>query len=254
MIKNYYYNGQLKKSIIAFANIFTGLTVQTGDSTCGVSSVDVPIRYGSTDRVVAAISGDNTQNKPHSLPIMACYMSGLELAPDRQHGTNQVDRRTYMDQGGIFPDDVKAIRRVMPIPYNMSMELSLYTSNTDQLYQVLEQILILFDYDMQIQFNDAVFDWTKISKVTLASINNEENYPSAAERRVIVWSLNFEVAIWLSPPYEVRQDIIKSIKLRMGDMDQMTLDEIDQSGELVPFSDAGIFYEETITSTTTTLP
>lgn len=248
MIKNYYYNAQLKKSIIAFANIFTGLKVQTGNTVCGVDEVEVPVRYGSTDRVVAAIAGDNTQNKPFSLPTMSCYMTGLDMAPDRQHGINQVDRRTYLEQGGVFPTDVKAIRRVMPIPFNMAMELSIYTSNTDQLYQILEQILILFDYDMQIQFNDAAFDWAKISRVLLSGINNEENYPMGAEKRAIIWSLNFEVEIWLSPPYEIRQNIIKTIKLRMGDMDQMTLDEIDSDGELQPFSDTAIFYEDTITT------
>ena len=36
------------------------------------------------------------------------------------------------------------------------MELSIYASNTDQMYQILEQILILFDYDLQVQFNDAL--------------------------------------------------------------------------------------------------
>lgn len=246
MIKSYYYNGQIKKFITAFANVFSGLQVKTGDNGCGVATVDVPIRYGSADRVVTAI-GANDAAVPHTLPIMSCYMSGLNIAPERLHGVNGVDRRTYLEQGGVFPDDVKAIRRVMPIPYNMEMDLSIYASNTDQMYQILEQILILFDYDMQVQFNDSPFDWAKISKITLLGLTNEENYPTGIDKRMIIWSLQFELEIWLSPPYEVRQNIIQKIKLRMGDMDKMVLDEYDVNGELVPFSADGVYFETEIT-------
>ena len=197
--------------------------------------MEVPVRYGSTDRVTAAIASGNTQNKLHTIPIMSAYLSGLELAPDRLHGVNQVDRRAYLEQGGVFPDDVKSIRRVMAIPYNMQMELAIYASNTDQMFQILEQILMLFDYDMQLQFNDASFDWTKIAKLYLRGLQNEENYPMGVDRRMIIWTLQFEMPVWISPPIEVRTDLIQSITLRIGDLDSLTLDEIDADGNLVPF-------------------
>ena len=236
MINHFYYNHQLKKFIVGFSNVFTGLRVYGGLDAGGTAiMMDVPIRYGSIDRVVAAIGDDHTQNKPHTLPIMSCYMGGLELAPDRMHGVNQSDRRTMLEQGGVFPDDVKGIQRVMPIPYNMTMELAIYASNTDQMYQILEQILILFDYDLQLQFNDAPFDWTKISKLILTGLNNEENYPAGIDKRMIIWTLNFELPVWLSPPMDVRADIIKGIALRIGDMNSQSLTEIDAGGNTVPF-------------------
>lgn len=252
-IKHFYYNQQLKKYIIGFANVFTGLQVSTGNSSCGVELLDVPIRYGSTDRVVASIGSSNTQNKLHTLPMMSCYMTGLDIAPDRLKGVNQVSRRTFLEQGGVFPTDVKSISRLMPIPYNMQMELSIYTSNTDQLYQILEQILMLFDYDMQLQFNDAPFDWTKITKLTLDGISNEENYPASIDKRNIIWTLQFTMPVWLSPPFEIRQNIIESIKIRMGDLSQLVLDEVGPDGELIPFAtDEAIYYEDTITKDTET--
>jgi hypothetical protein len=197
--------------------------------------MDVPVRYGSSDRVTAAIASGNTQNRLHTLPMMSSYLTGLELAPDRMHGVNQTDRRTFLEQGGIFPDDVKSIQRVMAIPYNMQMELSIYASNTDQMFQIIEQILILFDYDMQLQFNDAPFDWTKISKLFLHGISNEENYPMGVDKRIIIWSLQFEMPVWLSPSLEIRNDLVQSIKVRIGDLNTLTLDEIDQDGNLTPF-------------------
>lgn len=239
MIKTYFYNKQLKKFILGFANVFAGLRVRTGQQAdLTVKELEVPIRYGSTDRVVAAIGGSHTQNKQHTLPMMSCYMTSLDMAPDRLHGVNQSDRRTVLEQGGVFPDDVKAITRVMPIPYDMIMELSIYASNTDQLYQILEQILMLFDYDMQLQFNDTSFDWTKISKIFLQGVTNEENYPMGVDRRMIIWSLSFKMPIWLSPPLDVRTDVIRQIQIRLGDLSDFHLNEFDENGELVPFTES----------------
>lgn len=239
MITNYYYNAQLKKAIIAFSNIFTGMQVKTGRSGCeDVESVVVPVRYGSSDRVVEAIASSHTQNKLHTLPMIATYMTGLSLDPTRIHGLGGVDRRAVLEAGGVFPDDVKSIHRVMPIPYNMELELAIYASNTDQLFQILEQVLILFDYDLQLQFNDAPFDWGKISKVILTGMTNEENHPAGVDRRMLVWSLTFEFHVWISPPMDVRAGLIREINVRLGNIDNLTLDEIDVNGDLVPFSEA----------------
>ena len=251
MIKHYYFNNQLRKYIIGFANIFTGLKVQTGKDDSGKTMmIDVPIRYGSTDRVTAAIAARNTQNNLHTLPMMACYMKSLELAPDRLHGVNTVDRKKYLEQGGIYPDDVKVVTRVMPIPYNMQMELAIYASNTDQMFQILEQILILFDYDLQVQFNDANFDWTKISKLTLVSMSNEENYPVGTDIRSIVWTLDFDLPVWISPPAEIRKDLVNQISVRIGDIENLTLNEIDKDGNLTPFDSKSTFTEFTVKSPT----
>jgi hypothetical protein len=239
MIRHYYYNQQLKKFIVGFANIFTGLKVRTGKDGCGeISELEVPIIYGSRDRVVTAIGASNTQNKQYTLPMMACYQIGLEMDSTRMKGVNQSDRRTYLEQGGVFPDDVRAIKRVMPVPYNMQMELAIHASNTDQLYQIIEQILIMFDYDLQLQFNDAPFDWSRVTSLFLTGITNEENYPIGVDRRILIWTLTFNLPIWLSPPVEIRDKIIKAIMLRMGDLASFTLDEIDENGDLAPFTNA----------------
>lgn len=238
MIRHFYYNNQIKKYIVGFANIFAGLRVQTGKDACGeVSLVEVPISYGSKDRVVAAIGASNTNNKPFTLPSMACYMTGMSINPDRLVGVNTTDRRTYIEQGGVFPTDIKAVKRVRAIPYDMEMELSFYASNTDQMNQMLEQILMLFDYDLQLQINDAPFDWAKILRLELTGMSNEENYPSGLDKRAIIWTLTFRYEIWLSPPAEIRQEIINSITVRIGDIDNLTLNEFDDDGNLVPFSE-----------------
>jgi hypothetical protein len=250
MITEYFYAKQLRSYIRQFCGIFTGLTIVTGIGETGEpSTYRVPIVVGSRDRVVAAIMSGNTQNKPFSIPMMSATLSGLDLSPERRKGVGVVDRKVYLPTGGVFPDDLRLNKRIMPIPYNANMELAVYASNTEQMHQMIEQILMLFDPVLQLQTSDAPFDWTKITSVELTGINNEENYPIGTEKRIIVWSFNFLVQIYLSAPMDIRDEIIREINIRIGNMNGMALDEVDADGELQPFQEVygpvlNIHYEE----------
>lgn len=250
MIVEYWYSKQLRSYIRQFCGIFSGLSVITGIGESGEPSLyRVPIVVGSRDRVVAAIMSGNTQNKTFSIPMMSATLSGLDLAPERRKGVGVVDRKVYLPTGGVFPDDLRVNRRIMPIPYNANMELALYASNTEQMHQMIEQILMLFDPVLQLQTSDAPFDWTKLTSAELTGINNEENYPIGTDRRIIVWSFNFIVQLYLSAPMDIRDDIIRSINIRLGNMNGMQLNEVDGYGELQPFQEVygpilNIQYEE----------
>lgn len=237
MINNYFYEGQLRSYLLQFCNIFAGLQVMTGKGECNVNEfITVPISVGSKDRVVAAIAAGNTQNKPFSVPSMTAFITSISLSNTRK-GVNTVDRRVYLPQGGVFPDDLKTVVRVMPIPYTMSAELSIYASNTQQLHQILEQILMIFDPVLQIQTSDAAFDWTKITTVELTGINNEENYPPGGDRRILQWTLNFDIPIYISSPIDIKDELVKKIVLRYGDLDNFHINEFDENGNQVPFRD-----------------
>jgi hypothetical protein len=235
MITNYFYEAQIRSYLLQFANIFTGMTVMTGKGECGTPEfMSVPISIGSRDRVVAAIQAGNTQNKPYSLPTMAANISNISMSPNRK-GIGTVDRRVYLPQGGVYPQDLKTMVRVMPIPYVLGVDLSVYASNTNQLHQILEQILMLFDPSLQIQTSDSAFDWTKLTSVELTGINNEENYPPGGDRRVLMWSFNFSIPIYISAPVDVRDEVVRKIVLKFGDMKGLRINEYNELGELVPF-------------------
>lgn len=235
MIHYYFYEGQLRSYLLQFCNIFAGLQVQTGKGECDVPEMmTVPIFMGSRDRVVAAIQAGNTQNRPFTVPAMAVNLTGLALSPNRK-GIGVVDRRVHLPAGGVYPNDLTTLTRVMPIPYTMSVDLTMYASNTDQLHQMLEQILVLFDPTLQIQKTDSAFDWTKITSVELTGVNNEENYPASTDRRIINWSLNFEMPIYLSLPGDLRKQLVEKIFIQLGDLDGFVVGEVDENGNVVPF-------------------
>lgn len=238
MVTHFYYDGQLRQYLLQFVSIFHGLQVQTGIGECDVAEfISVPIVIGNRDRVVAALTAGNTQNRTFSLPTMAAYMTGIAPSDVRRRAPGMIDQRVTMKTGGVFPDDLTVVKRVMPVPYDVTLELSIYASNTQQMHQILEQILVLFNPDLQIQKSDAPFDWTRITNVTLTDISNEENYPAGQERRMIVWNLSFIMPVWLGIPMGVKDDLVRKVIVQIGDLGSMGTLEVDESGNLTPFGE-----------------
>lgn len=216
-LKEYYYDEQLRKYIVQFCAIFMGIQVNVGKrDDVEPHLITVPIKFASSDRVVAAIKEENTQNKLLRLPLFAAQLGNVEMASELRKGVAQTRRNTYMPTGGVFPDDFQVVEQRMPVPYRATFDLTIFASNQDQHYQILEQILALFDPIFQIQLTDEVFDWTKITMVELTGINFDENLPAGGDRRIIQTILSFSVPIHIAIPSRVHQRFVKDIFLRIG--------------------------------------
>lgn len=214
----YWYSENLKRYITQFMAVFSGLQVKIGKGEIAdkESLIPVTIHYGSHDRQVAALMADNTQNKPIRLPMMTAYMTNLTLATHLMKGTGQERRQSYVPTGGLLPDDVEVVHQRMPLPYLMDVELGIYASNTDQHFQILEQLLMLFDPQITIQTSDSPFDWARMTTIKLVDMNIDQQYPVGTDRRIIQSSLRFEMVVYLGAPAEVRKDFIKRINMRIG--------------------------------------
>lgn len=221
-MEHFYYNQQCKKYLTQFMAIFAGLQASIGKNKDSDEEqlITVPIQYGNKDRVVAHIIGDNTQNKPLRLPMLSAYLNNIILAPELRKGVGQTRRQTYLPRGEVFPDGIKTVHQYMPVPYKMQAEVAIYASNSDQHFQILEQILMIFDPIVQIQLNDGVFDWTKLTSVELDGINFDQSYPIATDRRMLISTLSFNFPMYISAPANLRDDYIKDIYVRVGAVSQ----------------------------------
>lgn len=226
-IQDFYYDAQLKRFLTQFMSIFAGLTVETGKREDGETRLmEVPVVYGSKDRVAAAIMAGNTQNKPIRLPTMSAYMTDLAFAPNRNAGAGTTRHIAHLPQGGMVPNDISVVYQSKPIPYDIRVDLTLYTSNIDQHFQMLEQILMFFNPTLEIQTSDAAFDWTKIVSVELTDVRFNENYPAGTDRRKIQTTLSFIVPIWISPPAEIKKNLIQKIfaRIHTGSFEDFVID------------------------------
>jgi len=240
--ETYHYDSQMRNYIIQFMAIFSGMKVSVGENDFTKQSklIDVPVRYGSADRVVNAIKTENTTNMPIRLPTMAAYLTGIQMAPDARAGVNVVERKTYLERGRAFPSDLRVIERERPIPYRAIFDLSIFASNTDQHFQMLEQIMTLFNPILQIQTSDDALDWKRLTTVELENIGLEENYPAGADSRIIQSTMTFVVPIYMAPPTVINRNYIAAIKMRLAAIagNQELLEVVsDINRELPPYEE-----------------
>ena len=229
----YYYNHQLRQYLLQFMAIFAGMVVSVGKTNEVESrTIKVPIKNSSSDRVVASIKSENTQNKPVRLPLLAATLTNVVLAPQLRKGVGQTRRHSEMPTGGIFPDDIRVVKQRMPVPYVATFDLGIWASNQDQHYQIVEQILMLFSPVLQIQTSDDVNDWARITTVEMVGINFEENVPPGVDRRLIQSTFNFEVPIYISAPSEVHDKFVQDIFLRIGAVNTAALSSEDIIADL----------------------
>jgi hypothetical protein len=217
-LSNYYYQEQIKKYMVQFMAIFSGLQVSVGvndNNPLGDKLIHVPIVHGSKDRVAAAILAGNSPNIPVKLPTMTTRLNELQIASDRMKGQGVEHSHVNFPRGGVFPDDLKTVTKLMPIPYYFGAELNILTSNLRHKYEILEQILLLFRPDLWFQTSDDENDWTAINAVQLNSITLEENYPSGSEKRILSSTLNFQFLAWMSAPANVTDNVINKIQIKL---------------------------------------
>ena len=222
-LNDYYFQDQIRKYLIQFMAIFSGMQVQSGkndfDNTDS-NLIQVPVVHGSKDRVVAHILADHNPNMPVKLPIMAAHITAIEMAMDRFKGQGQTHTHVTFQRGDVFPEDLQTVHKLMPIQYRFMVELNILTSSISQKYEILEQIFLLFRPELQFNTSDDPDDWTALNYVRLNSIGLEENYPSGEEQRILSTSLQFQFIAHISAPIKVKNQTVQKIKARIQNIEE----------------------------------
>ena len=209
---DYFYDGQIRRYVTQFMRVFIGFKYQAGDGDERL----VPVMYGDLTRQVASIIKDNSENKMPTVPRISCYITGLELDTSRLADSTFVSKvnireRTYEDVAGqrVYGNEQGAgytVERLMPTPFKLKVKADVWTSNTDQKLQLLEQILILFNPSLEVQTTDNYVDWTSLSVIYLTSTNfSSRSIPQGTDTDIDIASLEFEMPIYISPPTKVKK-------------------------------------------------
>jgi hypothetical protein len=213
--------------------------VEYGRNEQGTSDlVRVPVRYGDASRQAQTIIQQNSANSLPSTPLMTFYITGMDYDRPRMQdpyhvNKMQVRQRTYntntqdyeTTQGNAF-----TIERLMPVPYRMTINLDIWTSNTNQKMQLFEQISTLFNPSLEIQSSENYIDWTSLSIVDLEKVNwSSRTIPVNTENPIDIMTLTFGIPIWISSPAKVKklgvvERVIASIFDANGDAANAILD------------------------------
>jgi len=239
----FWYDQQIRRYLLQFVRIFNGFQVQSGQKDAGGTASQVyrtvPMRYADMSRMVAHVLRGNTENALNSTPFMTCHVANLNVARERRHdpkliSSQQIQERKYdslNDQYTAELGNTYTVDRYMPVPYDLTINVDIWCSNTEQKLQLLEQILTLFNPTVEIQSNTNPLDWTNITVVELIDIQwSSRSVPQGVDSQLDIATLIFQVPIWINPPAKVKkQSIIHSIINRIHLDDNLTDLEYDKN-------------------------
>jgi len=225
----HFYEGQVRKFLTQFIRILSNFSVETGkDATRAVQLRAVPVVYGDPTRQVANIIRNNSENALQYAPRIACYVRELNYDRERMQNPYHIEKQHLKERDvladGSYSDRLGAgytVEKVMPSPFRLEVSADIWSSNTDQKLQIMEQILYLFNPDFEIQKSDNYIDWTSLSYVELTGVTfSSRTIPVGADSEIDVATLTFSMPIWLSPPVKVKKlGVIQKIIMSIYDDD-----------------------------------
>lgn len=213
----YYYQGAFRGYIEQFLRIFSGLQVEHGvdrDEDGNPDRETCSVYYGDMSRIVANVLRENDTFRSSRLPLLAGSVTAIEPNPEERRSRFHQENITRVRES----DNKKVVnQKIMGVPFRVSADLSIYTSNNTQMFQLLEQILLLFNPKLTIQKSDSLIDWNYLTDVELVSITSEQNVPPGMEERIIIHTLSFTFDVWLDFPGKEKDNLIEQIELNVKD-------------------------------------
>jgi hypothetical protein len=215
MPQQFFYDQQIRRFLLQFIRAFSNFQVEYGKDRDGNTTlVTVPVKYGDSTRMVSSIVRENSENKIIPTPMISCYVTGLEYNAERRQDPTFIDKKHIRmrkfdpntneyntQQGNAF-----TVERVMPVPYTLQLNVDVWTSNTNQKLQLLEQLLVLFNPALEIQSTDNYLDWTSLSYIELAQTQwSSRSVPVGVDEQIDISTLSFTVPIWLTAPAKVKK-------------------------------------------------
>jgi len=234
-MQSFFYDEQIRRFLLQFTRIFSGFQVEYANENDGVNKATllrVPVRYGDASRNAQVIIQENSRNSLPSTPLMTFYITGLDYEQTRMQdpyfvGKMNVRQRSYNAATETYENTQSTaltVERLMPVPFKLTIQLDIWTSNTNQKLQLLEQILTLFNPSLEIQSTDNYIDWTSLSTMYLdRTVWTSRTVPIGTDNPIDIASLTFSMPIWISSPAKVK---------KLGVVERVIASMYDAQGDL----------------------
>jgi len=240
MAQQYFYDKQIRRYIQQFIRLFSGFSVQMGKNDNDLPIYQqVPVRYGDINRMAAHITRENSENIVNTVPFISCYVTSLDMFAERRTYQDHVDKvqvneKKYDETTGKYTNELGnqyTVERYAPVPYMLVMNCDIWTSNTDQKLQLMEQILVLFNPTLDIRTNNSPVDWTALSHVELTNTSwSTRSVGSSIDDIIDVATLTFNIPVYITPPAKLKQQkLIHTIISELYSLDDVDLENFKEN-------------------------
>jgi hypothetical protein len=230
----FFYDEQIRRYLLQFTRMFSLFEVEYGRDEQGTTGlVRVPIRYGDASRQAQTILNQNSANSLNATPMMTFHITGLTYDRERMqepyHVNKMMVRQRTWDPGTESYETTQGnafqVERLMPVPYKLTIDLDIWTSNTNQKMQLFEQIATLFNPALEIQATDNYIDWTSLTVCNLDNVKwSSKSIPvnTNTNEPLDIMTMTFSMPIWISSPAKIKklgvvERVIASIFDAQGD-------------------------------------
>jgi hypothetical protein len=214
MLGNRFYNQSFRKLIVAFGQIFNNIVIQRTNSTGGVTArITVPLAYAPKEKFLVRLDQQaNLESREFatSLPRMGFEITGLSYDSSRKLTRVQKYSKVKTNESGE-----KMNFNYTPVPYNITMNLYIFTATAEDGLQIVEQILPYFQPDYTVTIN-AVPDLNikRDIPIVIGNITYEDTYDGAfTTRRAVIYTISFTAKTYLFGPMS-NQGVIKDCTSR----------------------------------------
>ena len=208
----YFYNEIFRSVIIGFGSMFNGIQIKhKDDSDDTVSVIKVPLAYGPTQKFLARLNQNPDLNHPTQMTLPRMSFEFTNLAYDPSRKTTQTQQMVITSADGS-----EERKTYLPVPYNMTIVLSVYTKLNDDMLQIVEQIVPYFQpgYTLPIKFLGN-FNEVRNVPVVLDNIDMSDEYEGNFDtRRALLYTFTFTVKTMVFGPLkDVSGDIVKKVSI-----------------------------------------
>jgi hypothetical protein len=202
-ITDFFHYGSTRKLIVAFGTLFNNMEIHRRDG----KIISIPLTYASKEKFYVTMKQNYALDRMSNMILPRMGFVITDIAYDFERKQSSIGKFQALNS------DTDHKKMLLPVPYDLQLELSIYSRNIDDGLQILEQIIPMWKPSFNITINE--LDPMKVMRdipIILDSISHEDTFESDVSDgfRMIRWDLNFTMkANFYGPVRE--QKIIKKV-------------------------------------------
>jgi hypothetical protein len=221
----------LRKYVILFGTLFNNIYI-TRDNTAGqpIQTMKVPLSYGPKEKFLARLDANPSLSNKVGVVLPRISFEMTSFTYDSERKLNTLNK-IYKQPTNNGTDD-RVAYQYMPVPYNITFDMSILVKNAEDGTRIIEQILPYFTPDWTASVNlvpgiGGTFD----IPIILNDISVVDTYEgSFEERRAIVWNLSFTMKGYIFGPTK-KSGLIKHVQANMRLTDSPTTSNASTTAE-----------------------
>mgnify|MGYP001258497038 FL=1 len=213
MFGEHFYHKKIRNTVIAFGTIFNNVNIKRLDSSGNpLQNIKVPLSYSPKEKFLARLDAQQDLTGDDSKVAITLPRMSFEITGYSYDATRKLNKNQKITKVTTNADTTKMNNQYMPVPYNVNFQLNVFTANSDDGLQIIEQILPYFQPDYTVtMIEDRTMDTKRDIPFILNSVDYSDDYSgSLTSLRRIIYTLSFTAKVYLYGPISTNA-IIKKV-------------------------------------------